>query len=313
MYNPLSVVYTHSLALYEMAKSLPENLPYCINKLHTTKGRIICVGIGKSAFILQKISSSFASVGLASQFLDPIQGAHGDLGGLKEHDIILAGSYGGESTELIPILSFTQEKNIFSILMTAFPSKRLAQIATATLLLPQVKEAGPLGCVPSTSSLVMLVLGDILVSALECNITLEQYRSHHPHGALGLKLAPVTQTMSSGNDLPLVTLTTLTMETLIIMSEKRLGFAGVLNEAGQLVGVISDGDVRRACVNLGDITPYFASDIMKKNPKTVPAHAIVEDALKVMEHYKITFVFVVSSEHKPLGMIHMHDSWKNVR
>ena len=306
-------MYTHILGLYKMAKFLPENLDFCIEKLRTVKGRIVCVGIGKSAFILQKISSSFASIGVASQFLDAVHGAHGDLGGLRKYDILLVGSYGGESAELVPILSFSQERNIYSILMTAFPFKRLAHMAQTVLRLPQVEEAGPLGCVPSTSCIVMLALGDILVSALESSITLEQYRTYHPHGALGFKMAPVTHRMISGTDLPLVTLETPITDTLIIMSEKRLGCAGVLDEKGILVGVISDGDIRRSCMSLGDITRYSAFNIMKKNPKTVQDQAIVNDALKLMELHKITFVFVVNAERKPLGIVHLHDSWKSVR
>ncbi|ETZ07329.1 putative phosphosugar isomerase [Holospora obtusa F1] len=313
MYDPRSVLDAHILGLCKMREFIPENLFLCIKKIRQTEGRVVCLGIGKSAFILQKISSNFSSIGVASYFLDAIHGVHGELGGLKQSDTILAGSYSGESAELIPVLSFAQEKNIFSILMTAFPLKRLGKIASTTLLLPEIKEAGPLGCVPSTSSLVMLALGDILVSAMERDITLERYQTYHPHGALGFKLSPVTHTMISGNDMPLVSLTAPMTEVLIIMSEKRLGCAGVVNEEGTLLGVISDGDVRRACALFGTITSCFAQDVMQKTPKILPDHAIINDALKLMEFYKITFVFVVDKHEKPLGVIHIHDSWKNIR
>ncbi|ETZ05554.1 MULTISPECIES: CBS domain-containing protein [Holospora] len=313
MYDPKAILHSHISGLYKMVESIPENLDSCIEKLQKVQGRIICTGVGKSSFILQKISSNFASIGIACQFLDAIHSVHGELGGLRERDIILAGSYAGQSVELVPIFTFAKTKNIFSMLMTAFPLNRLGKMASTILRLPEVKEVGPLGCVPSTSSLVMLALGDLLVSALEQNITLERYQTHHPHGALGFKLSPVIHTMVSGSDLPLVSIDTPFTEVLMVMSEKRLGCTGVIDKEGKLQGVISDGDVRRFCMRFRDVTSYSALEIMQKAPKTLPPHAIVNDALTLMEVHKITFVFIIDHEQKPLGVIHIHDSWKNIQ
>ena len=312
-YCPKRVIQHHIIALEMLKAQLPSNLDICLRYILELKGHLVCTGIGKSAFIMQKLASSFASIGVPAYRLDATHAVHGDLGALKPEDVLCLGSYGGESAELVPLLSFAQSHGIPSILFTAFPEKTLGKLATQTLQLPKVKEAGPLQCVPTTSCILMLTLGDILVSALESQISLAQYRTHHPHGALGFKLSPIRNVMSPQHALPLVHLHTPITDTLMTMSEKRLGCAGVIDESGTLIGVISDGDIRRACIQFGDITTYTAQDIMHANPKTLGPDMLVQEALEIMERYKITFLFVINTHHKPIGIFHIHDSWHAIR
>lgn len=262
---------------------------------------------------MHKLASTFASVGVPAYALDATHAVHGDLGALQPEDVILLGSYGGESAELIPLLSFANSRTIPSMLLTAFPEKILGQLATQTLQLPKVREAGPLQCVPTTSCILMLAVGDILLSALESCLSLEQYHSHHPHGSLGFKLSPIREFMSPQQGIPLVHLDTAITDTLLTISEKRLGCTGVVDAHGILVGVISDGDVRRACVQFGDITGRTAQDVMHLYPKTLGPEALVQDALHTMERYKITFLFIVDDQCKPIGVFHIHHSWNAIR
>lgn len=312
-YRPERVLQNHITGLQALAAQLPQNLDTCMHYILELKGRLVCTGVGKSAFIMHKLASSFASIGVPAYALDANHAVHGDLGALQPGDVLFLGSYGGESTELAPLLSFANLHAIPSILLTAFPEKILGTLATQTLQLPRVPESGPLQCVPTTSCLLMLAVGDILLGALESRISLEQYRTHHPHGALGFKLSPIRDFMSPHKGMPIVQLDTPITDTLLTISEKRLGCAGVVDAEGKLIGVISDGDVRRACVQFGDITVCTAQDVMHLSPKTLVPEARVQDALAIMERYKITFLFIVDPHHKPIGVFHIHDSWKAIR
>lgn len=312
-YPPEHVLQNHITALQTLAAQLPKNLDTCLRYILELKGRLLCTGVGKSAFIMHKLASSFASVGISAYALDATQALHGDLGALKSEDVLFLGSYGGGSTELAPLLSFANLHTIPSILLTAFPEKTLGQLATHTLQLPRIQESGPLRCVPTTSCMLMLAVGDVLLGALESRITLEQYRAHHPHGSLGFKLSPVREFMSPHKGIPIVQLDTPITDTLLTISEKRLGCTGVVDTSGRLIGIISDGDVRRACVQFGNITACTAQDIMHRTPKMLPPDARVQDALHIMERYKITFLFIVDTERKPIGVFHIHDSWNAIR
>lgn len=312
-YRPERVLQNHIMALQTLEAQLPENLDTCMHYILALKGRLVCTGVGKSAFIMHKLASSFASIGIPAYALDASHAVHGDLGALTPEDVLLLGSYGGESTELIPLLSFANLHTIPSILLTAFPEKTLGQRATQTLKLPRVQESGPLRCVPTTSCMLMLAVGDILLGALESRISLEQYRTHHPHGSLGFKLSPVREFMSPPQGIPIVQFDTPITDTLLTISEKRLGCAGVVNASGELIGVISDGDIRRACAQFGNITVFTAQEVMHRAPKTLDPDSRVQDALHIMERYKITFLFIVDTEGKPVGVFHIHDSWNAIR
>lgn len=295
-------------ALKTMANEFDENLSLALDLMQQTKGRVIVTGMGKSGHIARKIAATLASTGTPAFFVHPAEASHGDLGMLTKDDTILAISNGGESRELSDILVYSKRYGIPLIAMTKNPESSLGKSGDILLKLPSSDEACPLGLAPTSSTTATLVLGDVLAVALmeRKGFTKTDYKQRHPGGKLGAVLQKVSDLMHKGDDMPLVSENTPMQEVLFVMTSKMLGCVGILDNEGHLIGIITDGDLRR-CLS-PDVLSKKACDVMTKNPKTISPDVLAVEALNVMNNTGkgITQLFVIQ-EQKPVGIIHIHD------
>ena len=300
------VINTENKGLKTLTNSINNNFVKAINILKKTKGRIILTGIGKSGIIANKISSTLSSTGSPSQFIHPAEASHGDLGILSKNDSIIALTFSGKTNELNDIFFYSKENKIPLIIITSKSNSNLKQISKICIELSNIKEACPLNLAPTTSTTAMLALGDAIAIVLMKlkRFTKKDFYSFHPGGELGKKLLLVKNVMHQGNKIPLVEEKILMNNVIIEMSKKRLGCVGVTSRNKKLVGVITDGDLRRHMKN--NILEKTAGEIMKKNPKTINKEMFVTSALELMEKNKITQVFIVQN-NKPIGILHIHD------
>lgn len=294
-------------ALNIMRKTLDENLVKALDVMQNIKGRVIVTGMGKSGHIGSKIAATLASTGTPSFFVHPAEASHGDLGMLTEDDCVLAISNGGESKELSDIIVYCKRYGIPLIAMTKNPESSLGKAGDYLLRLPDCGEACPLGLAPTSSTTATLVLGDILAIALleRKGFSKTDYKQRHPGGKLGAFLRKASDLMHSGDEMPLVSDSAGMQETLLEMTSKMLGCVGIVDKDNHLKGIITDGDLRRfiSC----DILTKKATDVMTPNPKTTKPDTLVAEAINFMNTKKITALFVVDDENRPLGLLHMHD------
>ena len=268
--------------------------------------------MGKSGHIGQKIAATLASTGTPSFFVHPAEASHGDLGMLTNEDVVLAISNGGESKELSDILIYCRRYGIPLISMTKNPDSTLGKAGDIVLRLPDAGEACPLGLAPTSSTTATLVLGDILAIALmeRKGFSKSNYKQRHPGGKLGAILQKVSDLMHTGDEMPILDEHAALRQIILTMSSKMLGCVGIINENGDLSGMITDGDLRRAMASSldNDLFGKTAEDIMTRNPKTTSPDTLVAEALNVMNTTGkgITQLFVVDGK-KPIGVIHMHD------
>ena len=279
------------------------------NVMFRTKGRVIISGMVKSGHIGQKMAATLASTGTPSFFVHPSEASHGDLGMLTKNDTLITISNSGESREMGDIISFSRRFGIPMIAITSVPTSTMAQAADIVLLIPGKKdapEACPLGMAPTTSTTTTIALGDALaVALLEMRgFTKEQFHDRHPGGKLGHVLLKVSDIMAKGDDMPLVRPDTMMADALVVMTGKSLGCLGITDDDGRLIGVITDGDLRRHMT--ADIIVRRAGDIMTKSPKTIPPNMLGTEAVGLMNAAKITNLFVVDADGKPLGVLHLH-------
>lgn len=305
------LILTEARALMNLAENLPESLHAVVNLLAKISGKVVCTGVGKSSLIAEKISGCISSIGVPSFFIDPIKAVHGDLGAIDSKDCLLALSYSGMTQELLPVLSFTRSKGIPSILMTAGKSTFLTAQVDHILCLPLIKEVGPFEAVPSTSAVMMMAMGDVIVSLLaelkESKPAL--YREFHPHGTLGYLFSPIKEVMHTGKSLPLVRLDQPMGSVIVEMSEKCFGCAGVVSDDGALKGIISDGDLRR-CMTQAHFFQMPARDVMTSPPRFTPLpDMLVTAVMEELRKKNITFSFVVDPSGIPIGFFRMHDYW----
>ncbi len=296
-------------ALSLLAKSLDDSFSQAVEILHRCRGRLMVTGMGKSGHIARKLAASFSSTGTPSCFLHPAEASHGDLGAISpQQDVILALSNSGETRELADIVAYAQHHGNPLIAITQQAHSTLAQASTTTLVLPPTEEACPNGLAPTTSTTVMLALGDALMVALlsRKNFTKESFRALHPGGSLGSRLKKVSSIMHNASSLPLVKEDTPMTQALLTMTSYKFGCVGVLGPSGRLVGIITDGDIRRHMSS--ELLEKKASEIMTTSPQTISPHCLAEEALQRMKG-KITLLFVTEDE-KPLGIIHIHDLLK---
>ena len=300
------VINTENKGLKALTNSINNNFIKAINILKKTKGRIILTGIGKSGIIANKISSTLSSTGSPSQFIHPAEASHGDLGILSKNDSIIALTFSGKTNELNDIFFYSKENKIPLIIITSKSNSNLKQISKICIELSNIKEACPLNLAPTTSTTAMLALGDAIAIVLMKlkKFTKKNFYSFHPGGELGKKLLLVKNVMHQGNKIPLAEEKILMNNVIIEMSEKRFGCVGVTSKNKKLVGVITDGDLRRHMKN--NILEKTAGEIMKNNPKTINKEMFVTNALEIMEKNKITQVFIVQN-NKPIGILHIHD------
>lgn len=281
-------------------------------------GKVIVTGIGKSGQIARKIASTLSSTGTPAVYLHPAESSHGDLGIISKNDIIIALSYGGESPELVPVLNYISRKGNTLIAMTGGQKSSLAKSAKITLDVSVAKEACPLELAPTASSTATLALGDALAMAVMevKGINQEQFAENHPGGSLGFKLSRVGDNMHSGTGFVLVTEDIPLKKVFSMMSQRETrGAAGIIDGKGNLIGIITDGDIRRRLENSPDPLNGTAKDMMTKMPRTIDVSEIAEKALFMMEQFRISLLFVLDSSssqpQKPVGVIHIHDLLRN--
>ena len=292
-------------ALSDLADGLGESYQKAVDLLAQVKGRVVVTGIGKSGHIGRKIAATLASTGTPAQFVHAGEASHGDLGMIGQSDALLALSNSGETRELSDIIHYAARYSIPLIGITANPGSSLASAAQVTLCLPPHREACSLGLAPTTSTTMMLTLGDALAITLleRKGFTSEDFRLFHPGGKLGAALIKVETVMHRGSEMPLSDAGLPLSKGLLIMTEKRFGCLGVL-EGSALIGIITDGDLRRHMA--ADLLDKTAAEIMTADPTTIAPQTLVAEALGLMNTRGITSVFVVA-DRKPLGIIHMHD------
>ncbi|WP_461831633.1 KpsF/GutQ family sugar-phosphate isomerase [Aquifex sp.] len=295
-----------------LLSSLDENFSRAVELILSCEGKVILTGIGKSGHIARKIASTLSSTGTPSVFLHPAEALHGDLGIVDKRDILIAISNSGESGEVLALIPYVKLQGVPIIAITNNPRSTLAKHSDVVLNLNIKKEACPLELAPTTSSTATLVLGDALaMTVMELKgFTKEEFALRHPAGALGRKLRLVKDLHHTGEEIPIVKEDTPMKEVIIEMTAKGFGATAVVNEEGKLVGIITDGDLRRFVNRGGSFENTRAKDVMTKNPKTVSPDELALSALKKMEDHNITVLIVVDEENKPIGIIHMHDILK---
>jgi len=292
--------------LTALADSLATPFADAIETIHAAKGRIIVTGMGKSGHIARKIAATMASTGTPAQFVHPAEASHGDLGMITTNDVILALSWSGESSELQSIIAYAKRFSIPLISMTSKADSTLGQAATVPLILPKSEEACDAVAAPTTSTTMQLALGDALAVALieKRGFTKHDFLVFHPGGKLGAGLRHVSDIMHKDAGLPLVSMSALMGEAILVMSNKSLGCVGVVDADGALKGLVTDGDLRRHMSP--DLLTRPVTEIMNPTPKTVPPTMIVSEALNVLNSKSITSLFVVDGD-KPVGVVHIHD------
>lgn len=302
-------------ALSALAKSLDGSFARAVELMLAAEGRVIVSGMGKSGHVGNKIAATLASTGTPSQFVHPGEASHGDLGFFTTKDVALLMSNSGKTPELSDIIGFTKRAGIPLIGMTSGADSPLAQHSEVALILPPVGEACPMGMAPTTSTTMMLALGDALAVALmeRRGFNEDQYRVLHPGGSLGKRLVRVLDIMHTGSEIPLVGSDMPMTDVLVEMTSKRFGCAGIVDANGGLVGIITDGDLRRHMQ--GDLLKRTAFEVMTARPQMVRAGALGGEALRLMTESPVrkTCLFVVADEDvgkpapKAVGIIHIHD------
>ncbi len=305
--NGRDVIETEARALVELAGCLDQSFADAVELLVSTRQRVIVSGMGKSGHVGRKIAATLASTGTPALFVHPAEAAHGDLGMITPGDTLLILSNSGATPELRAILRHGQLFGCPIIAIASQHASPLMQAANVRLLLPTVREACPVNIAPTTSTTLMLALGDALaVAAMRIRgLTRERLQLLHPGGAIGDRLQPVDRLMHVGDSLPLVDYDAPMAEVIIEMTRKSFGIAGVM-EGGELAGVITDGDLRRHSQQLFGCR---AADVMTPDPKLVPEGAMCEDVFALLQEHRITALFVCAHDapRRPVGVVHIHD------
>ncbi len=302
------VIRIEAEALAQLADGVGSAFERAVDLMLNARGRVIVSGMGKSGHIARKIAATLASTGTPAQFVHPAEASHGDLGMLARGDVALVLSNSGETPELADIVAHTRRFGIPLIGVAARAESTLLRQSDVALVLPRAEEACGNGIVPTTSTTMTLALGDALAIALmeHRRFTPENFRDFHPGGKLGARLSKVRDLMHSGDALPTVRPDTPMGETLIEISRKGFGVAGVVGDDGVLAGVITDGDLRRHMAGLLELS---AADVMTPDPATIGPDALAEEAVALMNRRKITCLFVTPEDGppRPLGLLHIHD------
>jgi arabinose-5-phosphate isomerase len=288
--------------------SLAEPFARTVELVGSISGRVIITGMGKSGHIGSKIAATLASTGTPAFFVHPAEANHGDLGMIAPDDVIIAVSWSGESTEFKGMLAYSRRFSIPLVAVTANPDSTLGSKADICLTLPKVQEACPHGLAPTTSTIMQQALGDALAIALleQRGFSATDFHVFHPGGQLGASLIHVAEIMHSGERIPLVSLGTPMVEAVGTISAKGFGCVAVTDQVGLLVGVVTDGDLRRNISR--DMQSLTVDDIMTRSPKSVAPDTLAGEALALMNNAErpYTALFVIE-ERKPIGIVHMHD------
>jgi len=309
------VLQIEARAIEQLVGRINEEFVQAVELILSSEGKVVVTGVGKSGIIGQKIASTLASTGTPAFFLHPTEGIHGDLGMLGKKDIVVAISNSGETDELSQILPLIKRYGNKLIALTGKANSTLARAGDVVLDVSVEEEACPLGLAPTASTTVTLAMGDALAVALleKRGFKKEDFAILHPGGKLGKRLLlRVRDLMHVGEELPMVYEDTLMKEALVEITSKRMGVTGVMNARKELVGVITDGDLRRALERYPDLLERTAAEVMTKNPKWIEADILAAQAVQRMEEHSITslFAFDKAGERTPQGIIHLHDLLK---
>ncbi len=309
------VLRVEARSILDLAERVDENFLKAVETLYYCKGRVVLMGMGKSGLVGRKIASTLASTGTPAFFIHPAEGLNGDFGMLAKEDVVIAISNSGETRELLEILPFVKRYGNRLITFTGNVKSSLAKAGDVCLDIHVKEEACPLGLAPTASTTATLALGDALAVTLmeKRGFKEKDFALLHPGGALGKKLLlKVESLMHVGEAFPRVSEKTLMKDVIFEITSKRLGVTGVCNEEGHLVGVITDGDLRRALEKFNNLLDREASAVMTRDPKWIEKDALAAKAVQRMEEYSITslFVFNNTGDKLPVGIIHLHDLLK---
>jgi arabinose-5-phosphate isomerase len=299
-------------ALLEPASSLASRFDAAVALITRATGRVIVTGMGKSGHVGRKIAATLASTGTPAYFVHPGEASHGDLGMIQSGDAILALSWSGETAELADIITYSRRYGIALVALTSNPESALGREADVCLDLPKSEEACPNGLAPTTSTTMQLVMGDALaVALLEARgFTAQDFRQFHPGGKLGANLSFVRDIMHKDEAIPLVPVGARMEHALIEMTGKRFGCVGVIDDAGLLVGIITDGDLRRRMKVSHDLLAEPVELVMTPRPMTIGPDTMAAEALALLNETKRSVVLVVDDRLKPVGIIHLHDLYR---
>ena len=299
------VIAAEASALAALEGAIDESFDRAVSLLLEATGRVIVSGMGKSGHIARKIAATLASTGTPAHFVHPAEASHGDLGMLTRGDVVLVLSNSGETPELADLVAYTRRFAIPMIGVASRADSTLCRQSDIVLLLPTVPEACETGVVPTVSTTMTLALGDALAIALMEHraFTPEDFRDRHPGGKLGARLSKVSDLMHVDDELPLVSPDAPMSDVLLLISQKGFGVAGVRGADGKLAGVITDGDLRR---HMDGLLSRTAAEVMTRAPLTVPASALAERAVGLMNAHKVTCLFVLD-ENRIAGILHIHD------
>jgi len=296
-------------------KTLTKDFYDAVETLEERDGKIIITGVGKSGFIGMKIAATLTSLGHGAFFLNPMDALHGDAGMIDEEDVLIALSSSGNTTELLRLIKYA--KRVFNIKIIAITGDRDSDLGKLSNHIIQIfinEEGCPLGLAPMASTTASLVVGDLLASALTSPVAFKEkhFARFHPAGDLGLSLQYVHGVMSTGEKVPISTETATLKDVLAEMTDKKSGITGVIDKKGTIIGVITDGDIRRFLVNNEIDQKACAKDMMTTDFKAIKKDETLKVALKNMEQFKITTLFVVEDTAKPIGIVHIHNIIEDV-
>jgi arabinose-5-phosphate isomerase len=306
------VLQTEAAAVLALVDRLDASFAAAVELVVACKGRVILTGMGKSGIICRKIAATLASTGTPAFFLHPAEAVHGDLGVIQAEDVVIALSYSGETEELRRLLETIKRLGVGLIAMTGCPASTLAHAADVTLDCHVSEEACPMNLAPTASTTASLALGDALAMCVlvQKGFRPEDFADLHPRGQLLKKITRVGQWMQSGEAVPLVTASTPMRNVIDEMTKKELGMTCVVDGQRTLIGIITDGDLRRAMVSKANVLDLTAADVMTRTPVSIPPSMLAAEALNVMERRKITSIVVVDEVNAVEGVVHLHALWR---
>ncbi len=304
-----AVLDAEAAGITALAAALDRSFSAAVSVLLAVAGRVVVSGMGKSGHVARKIAATLASTGTTALYVHPAEASHGDLGMIAEGDAILALSNSGETAELADLIGYASRFGIKLIAITGGANSSLAQAADVALILPDAAEACPMGLTPTTSTTMQIALGDALAVALltRRGFGPTDFRRFHPGGKLGAMLRRTRDLMHTGDEIPLAPAATAMADALVLMTEKRFGCLGVIDGNGALVGILTDGDLRRAMAP--DLLTRSLGEVMNTSPRSIGPDALAAEALHAMNTARnpFTTLFVVDAARRPLGILHIHD------
>ncbi len=306
------VLETEAAAIRGLLEQLDERFDHAVELLRGCQGRVVCTGMGKSGIVMRKVAATLSSTGTPALFIHPAEAVHGDIGGIVSGDVVLAASYSGTTEELLRLVQTLKRLGVPLVALTGNRESPLARHADVHLPVAIDREACPLNLAPTASTTATLALGDALAMALleARGFTREDFARLHPGGQIGKRLLKVAELMHHGEALPAVAAGTPMREAIYEMSAKKLGITAVVDDAGHLLGCISDGDLRRLLERDEQILRRTAAECMHPQPRTIAGEELASAALNEMEEHRITSLFVCDPAGRLEGIVHLHDLWR---